>query len=442
MPKVLYIAMSGVRIVNPALRALGLTLPGFIERGQVIASLPSLGLLTLAGATPPPWECAYREFDQIGDDELQAILTDPPDLVAVSSLSARIHDAYQLCDGLRSQGVPVVIGGLHASAMPDEAGLHADAVVTGQGEWVWPRVLADAEAGALQARYSGMHDPRPLDDSPMPRWELLDVSLYNRIPIQSTRGCPLDCSFCGASRLISPYKRKSPERIRRELEAVCEVWPKPFVELADDNTFVSKSWSKELARVMTEFPEVRWFTETDISLADDPELLELLAASGCAQVLIGLESPDPESLAETDSKDWKKRQRDHYLEKIAVVQAAGISVNGCFAVGFDADGPGVFDSVKSFVSESCLSEVQATILTPFPGTTLQTRLREEGRLLNEEYWDSCTLFDLVFRPARMGVEELEQGFHDLIRDLYSPEASEKRKALRAHIYRSRPVFAS
>jgi len=437
MPRVELIAMSGVRIVNPELRAMGLTLPGFIERGQVIASLPSLGLLTLAGATPEHWEIGYHEVDALDEGQIQALIGRQPTLIAISSLPARVDDAYALLDRFRAAGIQTVIGGLHASVRPDEAAQHADAVVVGQGEWVWPALLEDAERGALQPRYNGMHDPRPLEDTPLPRFDLLDPSRYNRIPLQTTRGCPLDCQFCAASRLISPYKRKSIGRVRQEIEAIQAIWPDPFIELADDNTFVNKKWGRELAELFCEFPAVKWFTETDLSLADDPELLRLLARSGCAQVLIGLESIQPESLRDTDTGHWKLRQREQYLEKIARIQDAGISVNGCFVFGFDSDTPATFDATLEFIQESGLSEVQITLLTPFPGTALFDQMKAQGRLLKDRFWDQCTLFDVTFRPVGFTVEELEARFQQMVAEVYSVEASRHRKALRTAIFRRR-----
>jgi radical SAM superfamily enzyme YgiQ (UPF0313 family) len=437
MPRLLLVAMSGVRIVNPELQKLGMTLPGFIERGKAIASMPSLGLLTIAGATPTSWDITYVEAGPINEETLRDLAQHQPDFVAVSSLSARVHDAYRALDFFREQGVKTAIGGLHASVLPNEAGAHADVVITGQGEWLWPSLLEDFERGEMQSLYNGMHVKTELDTSPIPRFDLLDTTQYNRIPIQTTRGCPLDCAFCAASRLISPYKRKSISRIRQELECVLDIWPKPFVELADDNTFVNKSWARELAELMCEYPQVKWFTETDISLANDEKLIELLAESGCAQVLIGLESVSTESLEDTDTKHWKKRQRQDYRDKIRRIQSGGISVNGCFVFGFDSDTSDTFARTWDFVQESELSEIQITLLTPFPGTSLYAQLRDEGRLLKETFWDQCTLFDVTFTPRNFTPHQLETEFQNLVATVYSDKANRARASIRTSIYRSR-----
>ena len=427
--KLLLLAMSGVRVHNQNLLEAGLTLPGFVERSRVIASLPSLGLLTIAAWTPENWHIEYREIDEFPDDAIQKLFDESYDLVAISSLSARVLDAYQIADLLRARGTRVVIGGLHASAMPQEAALHADAVVRGEGEAVWPQLLQDFENDQLKPLYSSFdaqHKKFRLCDSRAPRLDLLDIPKYNRLTLQTTRGCPLDCEFCGASRLISAYKKKPLESIRREIELILSIWPKPFLELADDNTFADKRWARELAQLLGEYA-IPWFTETDISVADDDELLRLLAQSNCAQLLIGFESSTRSSLQSVDGRNWKRNRHAKYLDDIAKIQSYGIAVNGCFILGFDGDDIGVFDRTREFVQQSDLADVQITVLTPFAGTALQRRLQSQNRLLKPVYWDKCTLFDVTFQPAQMSASRLESEFGNLMRDIYAPEATARRK---------------
>lgn len=171
--RLLLIAMSGVRIYDDELRNLGMTLPGFIERGEVIASLPSLGLLTLAGATPENWEVVYREIDELDFGKVHEWADEGWDLVGVSSLTARVTDAYRVLEVFRGRGVPTVVGGLHASVMPDEAGKYADAVVLGEGEFVWNQVIDDVEAGRLGRLYDAKFSKCGLAETPLPRWDLL-----------------------------------------------------------------------------------------------------------------------------------------------------------------------------------------------------------------------------------------------------------------------------
>jgi radical SAM superfamily enzyme YgiQ (UPF0313 family) len=422
------IAMSGVRVINPKLIELGVTLPQFVNRGQVIASLPSLALLTLAAETPSDIEVEYIEVTDLGRQELP----DRFDLVALSSYTAMAYDMYALADRFRARGVPVVIGGLHASQVPDEAKEHADAVCVGEGETLWPQILADFRAGGAAGLQPFYREAEPgtfnLSKSKMPPFELLLGRPYNRITVQTVRGCPLDCEFCGASKLYGPrFRRKPVAQVVAELTRVKELWgDQAFVELADDNSFANRQWTRELLGAMRGL-DIRWFTESDLSIADDPELLELLYQTGCKQVLIGLESIEDGSLTGIDRANWKLRRRGSYLDAIKRIQDHGVTVNGCFILGNDGDDKGVFERLSRFIEKSELIEVQLTVLTPFPGTRLLERLRAEGRLLYDRFWDRCTLFDVVFQPKQMTADELEQGHLELMRQVYSEGQFRRRK---------------
>lgn len=420
------IAMSGIRAQNPKLVELGLTLPGFIERSKVIASLPSLSLLTLAGMTPDSFDVEYHEIQEYAEN---APLPDGFDLVAITSLSAQISEAYKVAAHFRALGTPVVMGGLHVTAAPEEAMPHCDAIVTGEGENVWPELLDDFSRGNLkrvyQARGRGEFD---LANAPMPRFDLLDPEKYNRITVQTSRGCPHKCEFCASSILLTPrYKLKPVEKVIAEIRAIKSIWARPFIEFADDNSFVHKEHYKHLMRELAR-EEIRWFTESDLAVADDPELLSLMRDAGCEQVLIGLESPRAASLAGIETAaDWKARRRDRYLGAIERIQSRGITVNGCFILGLDGDTPEVFDEVFSFVRESGLYEVQVTLLTPFPGTPLYRRLLDEGRIIEPGNWNLCTLFDHNVIPKGMTLEELRTGFLGLVGRLYSQEETTRRR---------------
>jgi radical SAM superfamily enzyme YgiQ (UPF0313 family) len=421
--KIGLVAMSGVRVRTAELAALGVTLPGFVRRGRVIATLPSLGLLTVAGLTPPGHEVSYAEVD-----DLEAFAALPEvDLVGISSFTARIDAAYALADRFRARGVPVVLGGLHVSLLPHEALAHADAVVVGGAEGAWPRVVRDAERGRLGGIYegarSGVFEPGLYAT---PRVDLLDGRPYSRLTVQTSRGCPRACEFCAASlRITSRFNQKPVARVIAEIRAARTHAAEPFFELADDNTFLDRRWTDEFLRAVT--PEgIHYFTETDASVADDPALCDRLAASGCRQVLIGFESPRAGDLSGMDPVDWKRRRAPGLRKVIDTLQSRGVSVNGCFILGLDTHTPDVFPEVLEFVRTSGLAEVQYTVLTPFPGTPLHARLRREGRLLQDRYWDRCTLFDVTFVPKRMRVEELEAGLRWLFQETYTRAATEAR----------------
>lgn len=419
------IAMSGVRVHDPELVSVGLTLPGFVERGRTVASLPSLGLLTLAGLTPPAIDVEYIEVPDLAE------IPDLPghfDAVAISTLSARCQDAYRLADRYRATGTLVILGGLHVTALPEEASQHADAVVVGEGEPIWPQVVGDLVRGRLRPFYDARPMPFDLHAAPLPRFELLDLERYDRLTVQTQRGCPYDCEFCAASIRLSPsYRVKPVEKVLSEVRHIRSLWADPYLELADDNTFADRRHGKELLRALSR-EGLRWFTETDVSVADDDELLGLMRDSGCTQVLIGLESPAGAGLAGVERhSDFKARRAAHQAEAIARVQAHGISVIGCFVLGLDGTGPESFDSVLEFVESTGLHEVQVTLLTPFPGTPLYERLRREDRLLHDGEWERCTLFDVCFRPDRMTAEELRVGFRGLVQRLYDEEAVARRR---------------
>jgi radical SAM superfamily enzyme YgiQ (UPF0313 family) len=419
------IAMSGVRAHNEELTGFGLTMPGLLERSQVVASLPSLGLLTLAGLTPGAIDLEYVEVESLGAvDGLPGEF----DAVAISSFTAQIKEAYALADRYRAAGTLVILGGLHVTAMPEEAAGHADSIVIGEGEPSWPRLVSDLMRGRLRPVYDSRGEDFDLAHAPMPRFDLLEPGRYNRLTVQTQRGCPFNCEFCAASIRIAPkYKIKPVEKVISEVRRIKELWTHPFIELADDNTFVHKRRAKELMRALAA-ERVRWFTETDISVADDDELLGLMRDSGCAQVLIGLESPSRAGLDGLElNANWKAGRMAGYLEAIRKIQDRGITVNGCFVLGLDGTGPDSFDSVWEFVRESGLYEVQITVLTPFPGTPLYERLRREGRLLRENAWELCTLFDVNFQPTDMSVRELEAGLRGLAQRLYSEAFTRERR---------------
>jgi len=420
------IAMSGVRAHNEELTRMGLTLPGFVERNKKIASLPSLGLLTLAGLTPSAIDVDYIEVEDITEQEG---VPGEYDVVAISSFSAQIREAYALADRYRALGSKVILGGLHVTACPDEAQQHADCVVIGEGEPVWPTIMHDLLHDRLKPRYDARGDTFDLARAPMPRFDLLDHDRYNRITVQTARGCPFDCEFCAASIRLSPkYRVKPVEKVIAEIRQIKSNWPKPFIEFADDNSFVNRNHSKKLLRALAR-EDIRWFTESDLSIARDDELLGLMRDSGCAQVLIGFESPSAETLHGVEIKnDWKARQYDQYMSAIERIQGHGISVNGCFVLGLDGTGVNSFQAVRDFVAESGLHDVQVTVQTAFPNTPLYQRLKASDRIIHDQAWELCTLFDVNFIPDRMSVEELETNFRWLISELYSREETQRRKS--------------
>lgn len=433
--RIAFIAMSGVRAHNEELTRLGLTLPGFVDRNKIIAALPSLGLLTLAGLTPDRFEIAYYE---IADLKTLPELPVDFDLVALSTFTAQFYEACQVADFYRARNIPVVMGGITVSSLRDQTKEHCTSVVIGEGELLWPEVLADWERGSLKPFYATNREFN-LADAPLPRFDLLAPQKYNRLTVQTSRGCPHKCEFCASSILLTPrYKVKPVEKVIAEIREIKKIWPRPFIEFADDNSFVQREHYKQLLRELAK-EKLHWFTEADVRVAQDDELLGLMRDAGCQQVLIGLESPPVlrsrtaeggrrASLSGIELKnDWKLRQQGSYRKAITRIQSYGITVNGCFILGLDGDTGEVFDDVLQFVRDSGLYEVQVTFQTAFPGTPLYARLKREGRIIRDNAWELCTLFDINFLPKNMSVTELQSGFLKLVKQLYSAEETRERR---------------
>jgi radical SAM superfamily enzyme YgiQ (UPF0313 family) len=416
--KIGLLAMSGLRAHDSKLLALGMTLPGVRERYAVLRSLPSLGLLYLAACTPAGHDLQYIEAEGDGQE--------PPevydcDLVAISTFSAQAFEAYAVADRLRRAGVAVAVGGLHVTVLPEEAAAHADYVFLGEGEHIWPAAInAIALGNARKVWNADDYPPVDIASLPIPRYDLLAHRPYSRFPVQTTRGCPWRCDFCASNVMLNqPYRKRPVAAVARDVEAIRRLHRRPFIEFADDNTFVDHAWGKDLCRALMPLG-IKWFTETDISVADDDELLHLMRRAGCRQVLIGLESPDRSALEGLELRaNFKGRRAETAIEAVRRIQAHGITVNGCFILGLDRQTPAIFEQVLDFALRAPLYDVQITLLTPFPGTPLYARLLRENRILYPGRWELCTLFDVNHVPANMTVDQLRQGMYWLAERLYS-----------------------
>jgi radical SAM superfamily enzyme YgiQ (UPF0313 family) len=424
--KIGFLAMSGLRAHDKKLLELGLTMPGSKERYAVLSSLPSLGLLYLAACTPPGHELRYFEAEGDGKEPAEIYTYD---LVAISTFSAQVFEAYAVADRLRKAGVRVAMGGLHVTVQPEEALQHADYIFLGEGEVTWAAAVAAIEKGDAQRVWKSADFPAiDVRELPVPRYDLLAHRPYSRFPVQTTRGCPWRCDFCASNVMLgAPYRKRPVKSVIRDIQAIRRMERRPFIEFADDNTFVDHNWGKELCRELIPLG-VKWFTETDISIADDPELLLLLRQARCRQVLIGLESPARAALEGIELRaNFKGRRADTNLEAVRRIQDAGITVNGCFILGLDQHTPDIFEEVYDFAQKVPLYDVQITILTPFPGTPLYERLLKEGRIEQPGRWDLCTLFDVNYVPKNMTADQLREGMYWLAERLYCEESVMQRR---------------
>ena len=408
-----------------------MTLPGLQGRAQALRQLPGLGLITLAGSLPDSWTCSYASVECWNEALLERIAAERPDLVAVSALTASINEAYDFCAQLRRQNLRTVLGGLHVTCCADEARQYADAVVVGSGEPTWPQVLHDCAAGALRPIYRSL-DYADSQEWPIPRFDLLGTAPA-RFTLQTQRGCPLACSFCGASRLLGEFREKPTENIRRELLAIGSLVSDPLIELADDNTFAGSREETEFLDVFGR-SGVRYFTEADWRIGERPQLLARLGASGCVQVLVGIES----LVFRYPGMGHKQAELDRIMDAVRAIQQSSVAVNGCFIVGADGETPASLDRLVRFILDSPLADVQVTVQTPFPGTALRSQLARQGRLIAQRGWPHYTLFDVTYQPDRMSVAELEEGFRDVLRNVFGQQAAARRDRLRRQTWHDNP----
>lgn len=434
MPHVAFVPMTGLRVGDAKLLEMGMSLPGLAQRASALAELPALGLLTLAGRTPVDWSCSYHDAASANEELVESILDEVPTIVAISALSASILEAYALSDRLRARGASVVIGGLHVTCEPEEARQHCDSVVIGDGEPVWEQILHDARNGSLQPVYraTSLFD---LTTSIVPRFELLGNQSRPRFTLQTERGCPLACEFCGASRLLGGFREKPVENIQLELEAITRIDPEPWIELADDNTFAGNRDPGPLLSAL-QAANARYFTEADWRIGERPGLLRQLAASGCVQVLVGIES----LVFRYPGMGPKQSEFQRIMTAIDAIQDAGIVANGCFIVGAEGETDESLDRLIEFIADCRLGEVQITLQTPFPGTALREKLATSNRLLTDRNWSHYTLFDVTYQPDSMTVVELEKGFERVLRTIFDTAGNAKRFELRKSIWRRKARF--
>lgn len=430
---VAFVSFVGLRVREQELLAIGITLPGLADRGAAVAQLPALGLLTLAGMMPDGWTCSYHEADRWDEGLADMIAQEEPTIVAVSALTAGILEAYDFCTELRKRNLQTVIGGLHVTACPEEAALHSTAVVAGDGEPVWHRLLSDAHRGTLAGVYRST-STFDLRNSPPPRFDLAACARRSRFTIQTQRGCPFACEFCAASRLLGRFREKPTQLIRDEIGLLKTFVQRPVVELADDNTFAGDRNVQELFKIFAD-AGVKYFTESDWRIGERRDLLEGLAASGCVQVLIGIET------LQHVYRGFGQKRADlgRVMAAIEAIQGHGVAVAGCFVVGAEGETASSLDKLTQFLVDSPLADVQVTLQTPFPGSPLRQKLLRAGRLLTDRSWSHYTLFDLTFIPDQMSVVELERRFRDLALVVYSAPQHDRRFSIRRKVWAKAPA---
>lgn len=377
-------------------------------------------IFTPAQLTMPYLAALCPEEDEVTiSDELAGpiAMTNSADLVGITFVTPFAYRAYELADTYRSQGKAVILGGPHASLLPSEAMGHADAVVVGEAESSWPQLLEDFKKGRLKPLYHP--DPPSLDTIPHARCDLLKKENYviSNV-IQASRGCPFSCDFCTLASIYGPGHRTRPiEEVVREIETfegdVFIFW--------DDNIVGSPAYARKLFHSLIPLKK-RWLGQSSLTIARDTELLELAAKSGCFGLFIGIESVSQSSL-ETVRKGFNKV--GSLRDDIRRLHDAGIAVLAGMIFGFDGDDSDIFEKTIEVATRAAIDGISFSILTPYPGTPLFSRLEAEGRLLHQD-WSKYNSDHVVFTPRNMTPAELQEGHDWANREFYSISSIVKR----------------
>lgn len=366
-----------------------------------------LTLTTLASLVPPELNARVEIFDE-GVEKLPKSMK--ADLVGITAITGTSMRAYALADKLREKGVPVVLGGVHPTLMPEEAMGHADSVVTGFAEESWPQLLRDFKNGCMRKLYS-QSAQLSMKNLPLPRRDLYNSKGYVTIhTVQATRGCINSCDFCvvpvawGRKMYLRPVND-----VIRELESI----EGREVLFVDVSPIEDKKYAKELYKAMIPLKK-KWVSPCTIKIADDKELLDLAARSGCSGLLIGFESISQQTLKSMGKAFNYARQYETQVKKL---HDKGIAIQACFVFGFDTDDKSVFEMTVDIVNRLKLDLPRFTVYTPFPGTPVFNRLRSQNRIIEYD-WSFYDAQHVVFKPALMSPEELQDGIHWVWRQSY------------------------
>lgn len=327
------------------------------------------------------------------------------------------------------------MGGMHATVLPEEAQQYVDTVFVGEAEYTWPQFLSDFCRGTPRPRYDQNEYPEvDLSHIPLPRYDLVSENAYPVVWVQATRGCPLDCEFCAATRVYGArYRHKEASQVAQEIRAVKGIWKHGQVGFADDNMFVNKPWVHKLLDEFEEIP-FTWYAQSDISVADHPDLLARLHANGLRILFVGFESVNPGNLARINDNQWKARRLGEYPASIAAIQQAGIGVYGSFIVGMEDDTEEVFEEIADFSNANRIMGTQITILTPFPGSALRTRMEQEGRIASND-WSLYTAWNCVITHPNLTPTQMEDGLLQIYRSVYSPDQLRARATYFKEVFR-------
>ncbi|MCK4351774.1 radical SAM protein [candidate division WOR-3 bacterium] len=374
----------------------------------------SLSLAILASLIPSDIEL------KIIDENVESIdFSEFFDLVIVTFFTIGATRAYEIGDAFRKKGIKVVFGGVHASMMPEEAILHADAVAIGEAEVLIPEIIEDCHHGHLKKFYRTPERPE-LENTPVPRWDLLKIDCYHNPTTQTMRGCPFDCEFCTVRAFWGKrYRYKPIPKVVEEIKILKRLFDKKdtFIMIADDDITANKMRAKDLFKAFIPLG-IKWMGQGSLSMAKDDELLELMVRSGGTRMIIGFESISPIALREMHKNP--ANIVEEYAENVRKIQSYGVAVIGSFVVGFDDDDESVFERTANFIIENHIAIPQFLLLTPFPGTKLFERLSKEKRILHRD-WTRYTTSTVCFKPKKMSVDTLQNGYYNALQRIFSYE---------------------
>jgi radical SAM superfamily enzyme YgiQ (UPF0313 family) len=380
------------------------------------STLPPLSLAYVAAVTPPSWEVVIR------DENFTPFAYEEADIVGITAFTSNINRAYEIAQLFKKKKIKVVLGGIHASMMPDEGLRYADSVVVGEAEGIWNQVIQDFENNTLRDKYFG---PR-LDISQLdiiPRRDLLHPD-YFWSSIQTSRGCPFRCHFCSVSRYLGhEYRQKSAEGVLKELDNIAN----NLIFFLDDNLIGHTDESRKRAEaiftgMITRGYHKKWWMQTSINATEDEKLIEMAAQAGCLFAFIGFETINSETLSKMRKGINLKIGTDNYKKVIRLFHKYGIGVYGAFILGNDYESPAYYKELAKFLINSGIDIVQISLLTPLPGTQLMEQLAKEDRLVYADFpkdWDKYRLSYIVHRPEGIEEETIYRGDNFIKNTIYS-----------------------
>ncbi|MBT3185871.1 MAG: B12-binding domain-containing radical SAM protein [Nitrospina sp.] len=333
------------------------------------------------------------------------------DLVGFTGMTCEIPHVYRMADSFRKKGKTVVIGGYHASALPEEALQHADFVVVGEAEGLWSQILKEVDNGGPKQKIYKNSKPVKMCNMAIPRRDLLDLEMYS-VPstIQATRGCPFNCEFCTVTKFFGrSYRTRPVDEVIDEIKSR----PDKLWMFLDDNLVGDPAYAKSLLKALIPL-NLTWGAQTSFTITTDPELMDLYQAAGGRYAFIGFESITADTL---NSIRKRFNKPDKYAEGVKELHRRGITIMGSFIFGLDGDDMNVFKRTVDFVNAAKIDIPLYNILTPFPGTQLYQRMEDEGRIIDRD-WANYDVCHAVIQPKNMTPEELLNGYFWAVRETY------------------------